>query len=71
MRTYLDQAKDDPKGLEVTAQSPRPYERPVLTRVGNLHDLVALGGTQNADPGGPSGPSCTSGGIFFDGPDCT
>jgi hypothetical protein len=28
------------------------YERPLLTRIGNLHDLLAGGGTQNADPGG-------------------
>jgi len=31
---------------------PGAYERPLLTRIGNLHDLLAGGGTQNADPGG-------------------
>lgn len=27
------------------------YERPLLVAVGNLHDLLAQGGTQNTDPG--------------------
>jgi hypothetical protein len=57
---------------EGTAPGRRIYERPVLRPVGNLYDLLASGGTQNADPGGGSNPpQCTSGGTFFDGPDCT
>ena len=48
------------------------YERPTLIPVGNLHDLLAQGGTQNADPGTPSTPSCHPGtGTFFDGGDCS
>ena len=64
MTTNLDEAT----GLvEKPLGQPRSYERPSLTPVGNLNDLLAAGGTQNADPG----PSCTPGGVFFDGPDCT
>lgn len=47
------------------------YERPILTPVGNLHDLLAAGGTQNADPGaGANPPVCVSGGTILDNADC-
>jgi hypothetical protein len=47
------------------------YERPMLTPVGNLNDLLASGGTQNADPtGGSNPPLCVSGGIVLDSDDC-
>jgi hypothetical protein len=56
---------------EGAAPSRRIYERPVLSAVGNLYDLLAGGGTQNADPGGGSNPpQCVSGGIFLDVTDC-
>jgi hypothetical protein len=67
MSTDLKEGNSSEGGLE----SMRAYERPVLTPVGNLHDLLASGGTQNADPGGPSGPICGGGGVFFFPPeDC-
>jgi hypothetical protein len=65
MSTDLKKGNVTAGGLE----SERRYERPVLTPVGNLHDLLAQGGSQNADPGGPSGPLCGGGGVSFD-PDC-
>jgi hypothetical protein len=66
MSTQLEQRD------EGGAKTARPvYERPVLIAVGNLHDLLAAGGTQNADPvGGPNPPNCTSGGLILDNVDC-
>jgi hypothetical protein len=64
MSNQLDQPKD---GGENAGPVAFAYERPVLTPVGNLHDLLAAGGTQNFDPGG----GCQSGGVVFNGPICT
>jgi hypothetical protein len=60
-------AKEDPRPSisDADGEPVLSYERPVLTPVGNLHDLLAAGGTQNSDPGG----SCQAGGTFFD-PTC-
>jgi hypothetical protein len=66
MSTQLEQRDEGGRKVD------RPvYERPVLIAVGNLHDLLAAGGTQNADPvGGPNPPLCTSGGLILDNVNC-
>ena len=41
------------------------YERPILTPIGNLHDLLAGSGTRNGDQVGPSVACGAGGGSFF------
>jgi len=51
---------------DADAADSRGYEAPVLLRLGNLHDLLAAGGSNNCDgtdpqPGGGTGPGSQCG----------
>jgi hypothetical protein len=58
-------ASPDDRSKKANAEQAQPYVRPTLTLVGNMNDLLAAGGTKDADGG-----VCVVGGLETDPDAC-